>query len=275
MLASFLLSLREGLEAALIIGIVLGVLLKIKRTDLNIVVWRGVGVAAILSLLAAIALNLLGMEFEGKGEEIFEGVAMLLAASVLTWMILWMQNHGSNLKSEIEKQTNQAALGNGQKALFALAFLAVFREGIELALFLLAARLTSSLLQTLSGALLGLLSATILGWVLFTSTMKLSLRGFFGVTNILLIVFAAGLVGLGIHEFNEAGVIPSIIEHVWDVNGILSDKSEVGLLLKALIGYNGNPSLTEVAAYTAYLVALVTIMVIQKKKQSPIMAIAK
>ena len=144
MLASFLLSLREGLEAALIIGIVLGVLVKLKRTDLNGVVWRGVGLAALLSLLAAIALNLLGMEFEGKGEEIFEGIAMLLAAGVLTWMILWMKNHGGTLKSEIEEQTNQAALGKGQKALFALAFLAVFREGIELALFLLAARLTSS-----------------------------------------------------------------------------------------------------------------------------------
>ncbi len=147
MLASFLLSLREGLEAALIIGIVLGVLLKIKRTDLNGVVWRGVGLAVLLSFLAAIALNLLGMEFAGKGEEIFEGVAMLLAAGVLTWMILWMQNHGGNLKNEIEKKTNQATLGNGQKALFALAFLAVFREGIELALFLLAARLTSSPFQ--------------------------------------------------------------------------------------------------------------------------------
>ena len=99
MLASFLLSLREGLEAALIIGIVLGVLVKLKRTDLNGVVWRGVGLAALLSLLAAIALNLLGMEFEGKGEEIFEGVAMLLAAGVLTWMILWMKNHGGTLKS--------------------------------------------------------------------------------------------------------------------------------------------------------------------------------
>ena len=270
MLASFLLSLREGLEAALIIGIVLGVLLKIKRTDLNIVVWCGVGVAAILSLLAAIALNLLGMEFEGKGEEVFEGVAMLLAAGVLTWMILWMQNHGSNLKSEIEKQTNQAAFGNGQKALFALAFLAVFREGIELALFLLAARLTSSPLQTLSGALLGLLSATILGWVLFTSTIKLSLRGFFVATNILLIIFAAGLVGLGIHEFNEAGIIPSVIENIWDINGVLSDKSEVGLLLKALVGYNGNPSLTEVVAYMSYLAVIISIGFTQRRKSSPI-----
>ena len=108
MLASYLLSLREGLEAALIIGIVLGVLLKIKRTELNGVVWRGVGLAVLLSLLAAIALNLLGMEFEGKGEEIFEGVAMLLAAGVLTWMILWMQNHGSTLNSPYAKQTESA-----------------------------------------------------------------------------------------------------------------------------------------------------------------------
>lgn len=269
MFSSFLLSLREGLEAALIIGIVLGVLVKLKRTDLNAVVWRGVGLAALLSLLAAIALNLLGMEFDGKGEEIFEGIAMLLAAGVLTWMILWMKNHGSTLKSEIEEQTNQAALEKGQKALFALAFLAVFREGIELALFLLASRLTSSPLQTVLGALLGLITAGILGWILFTSTMKLSLRNFFGATNILLIIFAAGLVGLGVHEFNEAGIIPSVIEHVWDFNGILSDKSEVGLLLKALVGYNGNPSLTEVGAYVSYLVVLVIILMTQRRKQNP------
>lgn len=275
MFASFLLSLREGLEAALIIGIVLGVLVKLKRTDLNGVVWRGVGLAALLSLLAAIALNLLGMEFEGKGEEIFEGVAMLLAAGVLTWMILWMQKHGGTLKNEIEEQTNQAALGKGQKALFALAFLAVFREGIELALFLLAARLTSSPLQTITGALLGLISAGILGWILFTSTMKLSLRNFFGATNILLVIFAAGLVGLGVHEFNEAGVIPSVIEHIWDVNGVLSDKSETGLILKALVGYNGNPSLTEVGAYISYLAVLIAILLTQRRKQSPVKVITR
>ncbi len=270
MLASFLLSLREGLEAALIIGIVLGVLVKLKRTDLNGVVWRGVGLATLLSLLAAIALNLLGMEFEGRGEEIFEGVAMLLAAGVLTWMIFWMQKHGGTLKNEIEAQTNQAALGKGQKALFALAFLAVFREGIELALFLLAARLTSSPLQTVLGALLGLIGAAILGWILFTSTMKLSLHNFFGATNILLIIFAAGLVGLGVHEFNEAGVIPSVIENVWDFNGVLSDKSETGLILKALVGYNGNPSLTEVGAYISYLLVLIAILLTQRRKQSPV-----
>lgn len=256
MLASFLLSLREGLEAALIIGIVLGVLFKLKRTDLNKTVWQGVGLAALLSAVAAIALNLLGMEFEGQGEQIFEGIAMLLAAGVLTWMIFWMKEHGGNLKNEIEAQTNLAALSQGQKALFALAFLAVFREGIELALFLLAAGLASNPAQTLIGALFGLVAATALGWMLFTSTRKLSLRGFFSVTNALLIVFAAGMVGLGIHEFNEAGILPAVIEHVWDVNPILSDQSEIGLVLKALVGYNGNPSLTSTLGYILYLAGI-------------------
>ncbi len=116
-LASLLLSLREGLEAALFIGIVLGVLLKIKRTDLNGVVWRGVGLAVLLSFLAAIALNLPGMEFAGKGEEIFEGVAMLLAAGVLTWMILWMQSHGGNLKNEIEKKNQSGNIGEWSKGI--------------------------------------------------------------------------------------------------------------------------------------------------------------
>jgi high-affinity iron transporter len=239
---------------------------------LNGVVWRGAGLAAFLSILVAILLNMLGMEFDGKGEQIFEGIAMFLAAGVLTWMILWMRNHGGNLKNEIEEQINMAALGDGQKALFALAFLAVFREGIELALFLLAARLTSSPMQTLSGAALGLLSAAILGWVLFTSTIKLSLRGFFSTTNILLIVFAAGLVGLGVHEFNEAGVIPSVIEHVWDINGILSDKSEVGLLLKALVGYNSSPSLTGVITYFTYLASIIYVVVLQRRNFSPVKA---
>jgi len=253
MLASFLLSMREGLEAALIIGIVLGVLLKLKKTNLNVTVWAGAGVAVALSAAAAIVLNLLGMEFEGRGEQIFEGSAMLVAAGVLTWMIFWMQKTAVNLKSEIEAKTQDAVYSKGRNALFFLAFLAVFREGIELSLFLLAVRGASSPLQTLSGAILGLAGAVILGWMLFTSTRRLNLRAFFRVTNVLLIVFAAGMVAYGVHEFNEAGIIPSLIEHVWDINPILNENSQVGLLLKALVGYNGNPSLTEVIAYISYL----------------------
>lgn len=268
MLASFLLSLREGLEAALIIGIVLGVLLKINRTELNKTVWLGAGVAAVLSFVAAIGMNQLGMKFEGRGEQIFEGFAMFLAAGVLTWMILWMHNTAGNLKSEIEAKTKDAVQGKGQKALFILAFLAVFREGIELALFLLAAQKTSSPTQTFIGALSGLAGAAILGWMLFTSTRKLNMRNFFRVTNVLLIIFAAGLVAHGVHEFNEAGIIPPVIEHVWDVNGFVNENSELGLVLKALVGYNGNPSLTEVIAYVAYL-GIIIVFVTSHKQTIP------
>lgn len=255
MAASFLLSLREGLEAALIVGMLLGVLVKLKRQELNRLVWLGVGIALVGSLGIAIVLNLVGMEFEGRGEQIFEGSVMILAAGVLTWMILWMQKSSANRKNEIEIKT-QLAVNRSSTALVAIAFLAVFREGIELSLFLLAVNQTNSPLQTALGAVTGLLVACLIGWMLFTSTYRLSLRGFFRVTNVLLIVFAAGLVAYGVHEFNEASLIPAVIEHVWDVNYILSDSSEVGLMLKALVGYNGNPSLTEVMAYLAYLVGI-------------------
>ena len=264
MFASLLLSLREGLEAALVIGIVLGVLAKLNRTDLNQTVWRGAFAAAALSLGAAAGLNLLGMEFEGQGEQIFEGLVMFLAAGVLTWMIFWMQRTAGNLKREIEAKTRSAVRGQGGAALFALAFLAVFREGIELALFLLAVQQTSNPLQVLAGAALGLAGAAALGWMLFRSTRRLNLRSFFRVTNVLLIVFAAGLVAYGVHEFNEAGIIPAIVDPLWDINPILSDKSQVGLVLKALLGYNGNPSLTEVLAYLGY-VGVVAALVFRRK----------
>lgn len=256
MFSSFVLSLREGLEAALIIGIVLGALGKMKRPDLKPIVWRGVVSAVAVSLAAAWALHLMGAKFEGKAEEVFEGFAMLAAAGILTWMIFWMLRHARTLKLELETSVQQATMQTGQKALFFLAFLAVAREGFELAIFLVAARVTSDARQTVIGAVLGLGASVLLGWILFATTGRLSLRSFFQVTNVLLILFAAGLVAHGVHEFNEAGWIPPIIEHVWDINFILDENSTLGVFLKALLGYNGNPSLTEVAAYLAYYAVL-------------------
>jgi len=257
MLPSLLLSLREGLEAALIVGIVIGLLDRLDHQHLKVSVWQGVAAAVAASILAGVGLNRLGMEFEGQAEEIFEGLATLFAAGVLTWMILWIQKQGKNLKIRIETKTAQA-LESGRRALFTLAFIAVFREGLELALFLLATSFVSEGVLTLIGAVVGLAAAVILGWMLFSSTKRLSLRGFFKVTNILLILFAAGLVAYGVHELNEAGWIPSVIEHVWDINHILNEKSQMGLILKALFGYNGNPSLTEVIAYLVYIAILAT-----------------
>jgi len=256
MLASFLLSLREGIEAALIIGIVLGALRKMHRTGLVPAVWYGTLSAVLVSLVGGVLLTVFGLSLEGTAEQIFEGIAMLLAAGVLTWMIFWMGRQARNIKGELESGVHKAVFEGGKRGLFALAFLAVVREGIELALFLTAATFASGAQSTIFGALLGLGLAVLLGWGLFVSTIRLDLRQFFRVTGFLLILFAAGLVAHGVHEFNEAGVIPSVIEHVWDVNPILDENATTGSMLKALFGYNGNPSLTEVLAYFTYFVAI-------------------
>jgi high-affinity iron transporter len=266
MFPSLLLSLREGLEAALIIGIILGALQKLNQENLKPVVWRGVALAVVLSFAAGLGLNYLGMEFEGQFEEVFEGIAMLLAAAILTWMILWMQRKGGEIQQDIETRTAHATLNRGGSAILILAFLAVFREGIELALFLMAARMASDPISVLIGATLGLGGAILLGWMIFATTRRLNLRHFFQITNVLLLLFAAGLVAHGVHEFNEAGWMPSIVENVWDINHLLSDKSEIGGILKALFGYNGNPSLTEVIAYLGYFTILGTILIKNQRK---------
>lgn len=256
MLPSFVLSLREGLEAALIISIVYGALRKLNRSDLMPSVWLGFFSAVAVSILAAVVLNLVGAELEGAAEEIFEGIAMLLAAGILTWMIVWMGQQSRGIKAELETNVRNAALKTGKRAIFALSFLAVAREGLELALFLFAAGIGSNAVQVLAGSLFGLLAAAGLGWLLFTSTRRLSLKHFFAVTNVLLILFAAGLVAHGIREFVSVGWIPAVIQPVWDINPILSEDSTMGILLGALFGYNGDPSLTEVFAYLTFFAGL-------------------
>jgi len=256
MLPSFLLSLREGIEAALIIGIVLSVLRQMRRTEFVSAVWLGVIAAALLSIAAGVILTLLGLSFEGSAEQIFEGITMLLAAAVLTWMIFWMNTRARNIKGDLENDVQRATQDGSKRALFALALLAVLREGVELALFLSASTFATNAQQTILGAILGLGTAILLGWSLFATTIRLDLRRFFQVTGFLLILFAAGLVAHGIHEFNEAGWIPSIIEHVWDVNAVLDENSIAGQILKALFGYNGNPSLSEVLGYVLYFAAI-------------------
>ena len=262
MLPTYLLSLCEGLEAALIIGIVLGAVSKIRRNDLAPAVWLGTLSAVAVSILTALILTSFGMSLEEKAEQLFEGITMLVAAGILTWMIFWMGKQARFLKSELEAGVNKAAAryAAGKRAVFWLAFIAVVREGVELALFITAAffagdqsQVTSNIIQTLAGTILGLGTAILLGYTLFATTVRLDLRRFFQVTGILLILFAAGLVAHGIHEFNEVGWIPAVIEHVWDVNIILDENSLAGQLLKTLFGYNGNPSLTEMIAYFAYL----------------------
>ncbi len=266
MFPGLVLSLREGLEAALTIGIVLGVVQKIDRSDLKPVIWRGAVSAIALSIIAAVALNIVGAELEGKAEAIYEGITMLMAASILTWMIFWMRNQSRHLKQNIENEVRQQTAHKGKTGIFFLAFLGVLREGIELSIYLLAASLSSSTLQVVIGAVLGLAAAALLGWMLFATSKRISLPKFFKATNVVMVVFAGGLIGLSLQAFNTAGWIPAIIPHVWNINSILSDQSILGGILKSLFGYSSNPSLSEVMGYFGYYMVLLAVIYFTRER---------
>jgi high-affinity iron transporter len=253
MFASFLITLREGLEAALIVGIVLSVLRKLGQSHRSRPVWLGVTVAVLTSVVAGLTLNALGVAFEGRGEEIFEGVAMLLAAAVMSWMIFWIQRQGRQVQAELELDVRTAVSTGSAWALFSLAFVAVVREGIETVLFLTAASFSATPGQTLIGGALGLAAALVLGWLIFVAGKELNVCVFFRTTSVLLILFAAGLLAHGVHELQEATLLPTWIEHLYDINPVLDEDGSMGVVLKALFGYNGNPSLLETMAYVVYL----------------------
>ena len=203
MIASLLVTLREGFEAALIVAIVLAVLRRSGAMERARSVWAGVGAAVAVSAAAGAALFVTGAELEGTAEALFEGVVMLAAAGVLTWMVVWMQRqartHAAHLQGKVD-----AALSVGGGALFGLAFLAVVREGLETALFLFATADQTQPVLSLTGALAGLAIAVALGWVVYRGSNKLPLGTFFAVTNVVLVGFGVYLVWMGVGELGEA-----------------------------------------------------------------------
>ena len=257
MLAATLIAFREGLEAALIVGIVMGYLVRIGQTRRIRIAWAGVGAAVTLSFIIAFGIQAISGELKEPWELIFEGTTMFIAVGVLTWMIFWMRSQARFLKGTLEKEVFAAATSGQALALFSVSFIAVFREGVETALILSASAFVADQLGTLVGTVLGLGLAAIAAWVIYISTVRLNLRLFFNVTSVMLLFFAAGLLASGVHEFQEVNLLPATIEHVWNLNSIVSDTSTLGAVMKALFGYNGSPSLLEVISYLAYWVVVV------------------
>ncbi|MBS3103273.1 FTR1 family protein [Candidatus Woesearchaeota archaeon] len=263
-MASFLVTSRETLEATLVVGIVLAYLTKTNKHHYRKTVYYGIAFGILASLLSAFIFTIFAGGFEGRAEEIFEGITMLFASFLLTTMILWMmrQKHiarhiESKVSVEIEKAEIDMTYAYG---LFLLVLIAVLREGVETVIFLNAMKYASGV--NFVGGLLGVLTAIGVGYLFFTSTRKVNLKKFFNISSILLILFAAGLVAQGIHELQEAGVILYGAKELWNINPavavegvypLLHEKGMVGSFLKGLFGYNGNPSLLEVLSYIAYL----------------------
>lgn len=261
--AAFIVALREGIEAALIVSILLAYLKQLGRTDRAHLIWWGTGLAVVISAVVGTAIFALGAEFEGAAEQVFEGLVTLTAVGVLTWMIFWMRRQGARIRSELQEKVDTALVAGGF-ALAALAFTAVLREGVETALFLFAAAKGTAVEaggvgQQLVGALLGLAVAVVLGVLLYRGGIRMNLRTFFRVTGTILVVVAAGLFAYSVHELQEAGWFPFLTTTAFDLSATLPDDAGLGAVLRGLVGYNADPTALELVAWIGYLVVVGTL----------------
>jgi high-affinity iron transporter len=255
-MAELIIVFREVLEASLIVGILFTYLNKTGQQTAIIKLWQGVIVALAASLLGSLLFQKLAGGFQGQAEKLFEGFVMIIAAIVLGTMIIWMAKN-RNIADELEEKAALAL--NSEKldfGIFALAFISVFREGIETILFLYGVMMKQgglSIALSLSGGCLGIG----LGYMIFIQGRKVPLKTFFNVSSILLIFVAAGMFTYGVHELESAELIPDY-GRIWDINPpklpdgsypMLHDKGYVGSLFKGLFGYNGDPSLIELFAW--------------------------
>ena len=256
-MAAFLVMLREGVEAAIIVALLLGYLQRIDRRSDARWVWVGTVAAALVSVAVGIVLwNTVG-GLEGFAEEATEGVIAFLAAGLLTWMIFWMGQRARSMGSRLHGQVDAALAVGGATALAMIAFVAVLREGIESALFIISTTVGSDASAwQLVGGLLGLLVAVAIGMGFYYGSSTIDLRAFFRLTGVLIVLFAAGLVSKGVHEFQEAGLLPMINEHVWDLGLFDPAESTIGAFLGSLFGWTPRPSLLMVIAYAAYLIPI-------------------
>lgn len=261
MIPSLIITFRETLEAALIVGIILSYLTRTKQEKYNNVIYIGVVSGIVASIIGALLFNKMASGFTGRVEEIFEGVTMLIGALLLTTMILWMMKQ-KHIVAELEGRVAIELTEAHKFGLFSLIFVAILREGIETVIFLQAANFVSTN-SSLIGALTGISAAIFLGYAIFVASKKIDIKKFFKLTSVLLIFFAAGLVAHGVHELQEARVMPTVIEQIWDINPqvnpdgsfpLLHEKGYVGSIMQGLFGYNGNPSLIEMFSYLLYLV---------------------
>ncbi len=257
-LAGSLIGLREAVEAALIIGVLMTWLVRSNRGSLSNWIWYGVGagIAASLVVAALFAWVWGGLESFEEHEALFEGVLEIFAALLLTLIIVHFIRHPS--ARELENWADEAFKQKHGMGLFLISFLSVWREGSETVVFIGAGTEGT---YAIVGVFFGIVVATGFAYAFFARGMEIDISKLFKITNVLLILFAAGLVAHGFHELQEAGVAPVVVEEVWDVNPevdsettypLLHEKGAIGGIFKALFGWNGNPSLLEVLAWCGY-----------------------
>ena len=260
MLPTFVIGLREGLEASLIVGIVAAFLGKQGRRDALRQVWIGVAVAVAICIAVGVGLQVATTQLPQRQQEGLETVVGLFAVAMVTYMILWMRKHARDLKGQLEGAAAAALAQGSARALVVMAFLAVLREGFETAVFLLATfRASGNAAASATGAVLGIAVAVVLGYGIYRGGVRINLSRFFRVTGVVLIVVAAGLVMTAIHTANEAGWLNVGQTQAFDLSWLIHPGTAFSAVLTGVLGLQVYPVWIEVAGYLVYLVPMLVL----------------
>jgi high-affinity iron transporter len=265
-LANYLIGLREGLEAALIVTILIAYVVKIGRRDVLLRLWTGVGLAVLLALAlgAVLTFGTYGLSF--AAQETIGGLLSILATGLVTWMVFWMLRTARDLKGHLQGSIDKHLAGAGM-GLVLVAFLAVGREGIETALFIWAAvQATGQTTMPLIGAGLGILTAIGLGWLVYAGMLKINLSRFFTWTGAILIIVAAGVLSYGVHDLQEAGILPGLNALAFNVSAAIPPDSWYGTLLKGTVNFSPATTWLEMFAWLAYTVPTLSLFIVKSRQ---------
>lgn len=251
---SMLITLREGLEVALIMGIIMAYLIKTGNRESGRSLWAGALAAITLSLAAGVGVFVLSFRMTWEAFVVFEGSAMFLAAAVLTYMTFWMKRQAVNIKDNLHHQVDLALKAGSGLPLAFLGFIATLREGVETVLFLSAGTVIGgSMTAYWAGAAFGLSIAASLGYLIYRGGARLPLGMFFKTSSILLILFAGGMLVNGLQEFHEVNLISPVVDDIWNTRWLMRNESLAGKIFGALFGYDSTPSLVQAVTYLSYL----------------------
>ena len=255
MFANYLIGLREGLEASLIVCILVAYLVKTERRDALKPVWAGIGVAILVSLGFGAGLEFGSQELTFQAQEALGGSLSIIAVGLVTWMVFWMRRTARHLKSELHGKLD-SALQMGTAALVVTAFLAVGREGLETSLFVWTAvhATSNGTTDPVIGALLGLATAVVLGWLFYRGALRINLAKFFTWTGGMLVVGAAGVLAYGVHDLQEADFIGGLNNLAFDISSTISPDGWLGTLLKGVFNFQPDPTVLQVTVWFVYLV---------------------
>ena len=272
MIPSLLIMVREGFEAALIVSLVFAYLGRIRRMDMARATWIGIGIAFALSVAVGVVVHLTVGSLEGEARLRSFAAISVVAAGVLTWMVFWMRRQSRAIKGDLEHRVDRALTARrAGLAIAAVAFFAVLREGIEAALFMIAAATDSSGYRVVTGALLGILVAVALGAAVYLGGRRLPMRTFFQVTGVVVIVFASGLLARTVLFLQQSGDMGSFNDSVYNLTRyrLLTQNTEFGKFLAAMFGWDPRPSIEQVVVWLAYIVPVAWLFLRSARPAAP------